>query len=134
MSTDNTSKKPRKPTFKPAAECPRCKRVENVKSIDGETATLVKHKRGYYYSTCNGVTVPVSEIGVWIKSMIADRDGVMIRTNERMEAEKVRHEREKASIAQSFAEARDEKEALRKMLQKYPAPDEPVETDAKVSE
>ena len=131
MSTDNTSKKPRKPTFKPAAECPRCKRVENVKSIDGETATLVKHKRGYHYSTCNGVTVPVSEIGVWIKSMIADRDGVMIRTNERMEAEKVRHEREMDDIRDSFDEAREENEALSKMLKKYPAP---VETDAKVSE
>ena len=131
MSTDNTSKKPRKPTFKPAAECPRCKRVENVKSIDGETATLVKHKRGYHYSTCNGVTVPVSEIGVWIKSMIADRYGVMIRTNECMEAEKVRHEREMDDIRDSFDEAREENEALSKMLKKYPAP---VETDAKVSE
>jgi hypothetical protein len=128
------TKKPRKPTFKPAAECPKCKRVENVKSIDGDVATLVKHKRGYYYSTCKSVTVPVSEIGMWIKSMIATRDEVMSRTNDRIERERERHVREVDDIWRADANARDEKEALRKMLQKYPAPDEPVETDAKVSE
>ena len=130
------TKKPRKPTFKPAAECPRCKRVENVKGIDGETATLVKHKRNYYYSTCEGVTVPVSAIGAWIKTMIARSDEVMSRTNERMERERERHVREMDDIRDSFDEAREENEALSKMLKKYPAPDDTVETasDAKVSE
>lgn len=117
-----SSAKTRKPTFKPQAMCPMCERVETVKSIDEYTATLVRHKRGYYYSTCLNVTVPVSAIGVWIKSEIARRDETMAGTNKRMEEEKERYRRAMAGIAEDFARARDEAEALRKMALKYPAP------------
>lgn len=129
-----SSVKTRKPTFKPMAECPMCERVETVKSIDGDTATLVKHKRGYYYSTCLNVTVPVSAIGAWIKSEIARRDEIMAGTNARMEEEKERHSRAMAGIAEDFARARDSVEALRKMALKYPVPATTDATDTTKAE
>ncbi len=106
-------------TIRLQAQCPNCKRTENVKSIDKTAgiATLVKHG-SYYRGTCHGVTVPVSAVAGWVNSEIARCTAVMNKREERENQARAELAAKLARIALEWSAARDETEALRRLLKR----------------
>jgi hypothetical protein len=59
------------------AECPRCNRDQNVKSIDGDTVLLVRHYGGYFNGYCVGQTVSRDALVKWVESERAIYQGAI---------------------------------------------------------
>lgn len=106
-------------TIRLRAQCPNCKRTENVKSIDKTTgiATLVRHGT-YFRGTCNGVTVPVSAVVEWINGEIARCTAVMNEREARENQARAELAAKLASIEIQWNALRDETETLLRLLKR----------------